>query len=125
MDGVPFFVLNRSQLIYGVSDDIHDAAQGPMANRDGNRAALVNRFHPAHHAFGGLHGDAADAAFSEMLLHFERHLERRRNGEALADNFQRLINWRHILRSELHVHGRSRYLNYVSNIFCHKIGFAL
>ena len=37
---------------------------------------MVNGFHAAHHAVGGLHGDAAHAAFAQVLLHFDDHVDR-------------------------------------------------
>ena len=48
------------------------------------------RFHAAHHAFGRLHGNAAHAAFAQLLLHFQDDVERRRDGEAFAGNAQRV-----------------------------------
>jgi len=36
----------------------------------------------AHHAFGGFHGDAAHAAFAEMLLHLKNDADGGRHGEA-------------------------------------------
>ena len=68
----------------------------------------------------GFHGDAAHAAFAQVLLHFENDVDRRRDREAVAHHAQRLIDGRHLADFELHVHGGTGDLDYVSNIFWHK-----
>ena len=120
VDGHGLGVLDRPQLVNGRSNYVHHAAQRAPAYGNGNRSALVDRFHAAHHAFGSFHGDAAHAPFAQVLLHFQNHIDRVRNGEAVADDFQRLVNRRHGALDELHVHRRTGNLNYVSNSFRHK-----
>ena len=120
MDGHGLGVLDRPQLIHGLADHVHHAAQRAAAHGHRNRSALVDGFHAAHHAFGGFHGDAAHAAFAQVLLHFENHVDRVGHGEAVADDFERLVNRRHGALDKLHVHGGTGNLNYVSNSFWHK-----
>ena len=87
---------DRTEVVDGLADDVHHATQRAAAdgNRDGS--AEIDGVHAAHHAVGRLHGDAAHAAFAEVLLHFEDDVDGRRNGEAVADDAKRLINGRHV-----------------------------
>ena len=68
---------------------------------------MIDGLHAAHHALGGFHGDAAHAAFAQVLLHFEDDVDGRGNVEALADDAQRLVDRRHRGFGKLHVHGRT------------------
>ena len=120
MDRHGLGVLDRAQLIHRLADHVHHAAQRAAADGHGNRSALVDGFHAAHHAFGGFHGDAAHPAFAQVLLHFQNHVDRIRHGEAVAHHFQRLINRRHGAFDELHVHGGAGNLNYASNSLWHR-----
>ena len=71
VDRHPLLVFDRAQLIDRLADDVHHAAKRAAADGDRDRSALVDGLHAAHHAVGGLHGDAAHAAFAKMLLHLE------------------------------------------------------
>ena len=108
---------NRTEIVHGIADDVHHAAERAAADGNGDGAALVDGFHAAHHAFGGFHGDAAHAAFAEMLLHLKNDADGGRHGEAVTDHFQRLIDGRHGRFGKLHVHGGAGDLDYVSDIF--------
>ncbi len=121
MDRHGLGVLDRAQLIHRLADHVHHAPQRAAAHGHGDRPALVDGFHAAHHALGGFHGDAAHAAFAQVLLHFENHVDRVGHGEAVADDFQRLVNRRHGAFGELHVHRGTGNLNYVSNSFWHRL----
>ena len=70
----PLLVLDGAELIDGFADDIHHTAERSATDGHGDRAALVDGFHAAHHAIGRLHSDAANAAFAEVLLHLEDDL---------------------------------------------------
>jgi hypothetical protein len=59
-------------------------------------------------------------ALSQVLLHFQNDVNRRRDGEAVADHAHRLVNGGHGRFHELHVHRRTGDLDYVSDILCHK-----
>ncbi len=113
------FELDRTELIHGFADHIHYAAQSSAAHGNGNRPALVNGFHAAHHAVGGRHGDAAYSPFAEMLLHLENHVDGSGHGEAIAHHPHRLINRRQFAFGELDVYRWPRDLNYLSYIFSH------
>ena len=83
------FVFDRAQLIDRFADHVHHAAQRSAAHGHGNRSALVDGLHAAHHAVGGLHGDAAHAAFAQVLLHFKNDVDRGGHVEAVADDLRR------------------------------------
>ena len=78
---------------------------------------------------------AADLLGAATLTKLERRdgevendVDLRRNLEARTDHAQRLVDGRHLADFELHVHGRTGDLNYVSDIFWHKtsaVGFWL
>ena len=69
--GLRLAALTGPKLVHRVADDVEHAAQRFAAHGHGDGAAQVDGLHAAHHAFGGLHGDAAHAAFAELLLHFQ------------------------------------------------------
>src|ERR1700690_2569262 len=106
-----------AEVVDGLTDYVHHAAQRSTAdgNRDG--ATLVDGVHAAHHAVGGLHGDAAHAAFAEVLLDFQDDVDGSGNGEAVTHHAQGLVNGRHGGLDELHVDGGAGDLDYVSDIF--------
>ena len=81
--------------------------------------ARVDRLHAADHAFGRNHGDAAHAAFAEVLLHFDDDVERRRHIEAFAGNAQRLEDRRHARLFKLHIDGRAADADDFADVFCH------
>src|SRR5580704_9678797 len=108
---------NRTEFVHGLADDVHDTAQGPAADGDGDGSTQINRLHAAHHTIGRFHGNAAHAAFADVLLHFQNDVDWRRHGEALADDAKRLVDGGHGAFDELHVDGGASDLNYVSDIF--------
>ena len=55
----------------GLTDHVHDAAQGLLADRDRDRLAGIDHVLAAHQAFGGVHGDGAHRVLAEMLGDFE------------------------------------------------------
>ncbi len=124
MDGHRFGVLDRTQLIDRRSDHVHHASQRAAAHGHRNRAALVNGFHATHHTLGRFHGNAAHAAFAQVLLHLQNHADWVGHCETVADNFQRLINRRHSALDKLHVDGRTGNLSYTSNSLWHRTSAA-
>lgn len=67
MDGVSLLSLNRSSLVDGVTDDVHDSSEGLGADGDTNGGTGIDNFLSADESFGGVHGDGADSGVSEML----------------------------------------------------------
>src|ERR1700689_1414267 len=119
MDWHGLRVGDGSELVDRLTDHVHDASECATTNGHGNRAALIDSFHTAHHALSCFHSDAADAAFAQVLLHFDDDVYRRGHSKAVAHDAERLIDRRHIGFAKLHVHGRARDLNHISNIFWH------
>ena len=76
--------------------------------------------HPAHHALGGFHRDAPHAAFPQMLLYLKNYVDGAGHSEAVADDFERLVDRRQVAFVKLHVHRRTSDLNDVSYVFWHK-----
>ena len=120
MDRHGFGVLDWPQLIYRRADHVHHPSESAATYGDGNRPALVDSFHAAHHALSRFHGNATYAPFAEMLLYFQDHIDRIRHGEAVANHLQRLINRRHGAFSKLHIHRRTGNFCHTSNFFRHK-----
>ena len=113
-------VFDRAKLIDRFADHVHYAPQRSAAHGHGDRAALVNGLHAAHHAVGRLHGDAAHAPLAQMLLHLENHVDGIGHGEAVAHHFHGLVDRRQLPFGKLHVHRRPRDLNDMSYVFRHK-----
>ncbi len=67
-----------AELVHRLADHVDHAAQRLFAHRHADGAAQVDGLHAAHHAVGGFHGDRAHAAFAQVLLHLEDHVDGRR-----------------------------------------------
>ncbi len=119
MDGIALGGVDRPELVHRVADDVEHAAQGLAAHGHGDGAAQVDGLHAAHHALGGLHGDAAHPAFAQLLLDFQDDVDGRGNVEAFAGDAQRRVDGRQRRLGKLHVHRGTCDLNYVSDVFCH------
>ncbi len=114
-----FSECDGAEVIDRLADDVHHAAQGLAADGNADGAAEVDGLHAANHALGGLHGDAANAAFAKVLLHLEDDVDGLGNLEAIADDAKGGVDERDGRLGELHVHGGSGDLNDVSNVFRH------
>jgi len=82
--------------------------------------ALINRLHTTHHAVGGLHRNAAYAAFAQVLLHLQDDVDGRRHLEAVAHDANGFVNRGQTTFGKLNVHGGTGDLNYTSDVFWHK-----
>ena len=76
MDRIVLVRLDRAAFVDGVSRDVEDAAHHPFADRHRNRSARVGHRGAALEALGPGHGDRANPAVPEVLLDFERELDR-------------------------------------------------
>ena len=74
MDRAPSLHLDRPGFIDGLADDVHDAPERALADRDRNRLAGVRHLLAAHEALGNVHGDAAHRVLAELLGDFEHEL---------------------------------------------------
>ena len=119
MDRHALLRVDGSEVVDRLADDVHHAAQRLLAHGNADGTTQIDGFHAAHHALGGLHGDATDAAFAEVLLHFENDVDGLGNREAVADHAKGGVDERNGRFGELHVHGGTGDLNDVSDIFRH------
>ena len=119
VDGIALLRVHRSQIVDRLADDVEHAAQRSATHGHSDGAALVDGLHAAHHAFGGFHGDAAHAAFAQMLLDLEDDVDGKRNGEPVVDHAQGLVNGGHGGFFELHVHRGTGNLYDSADVFCH------
>jgi hypothetical protein len=88
--------LDRAGFVDRLADDVHDAAERFVANRNHDRSAGVDDFLAADQTFGRIHGDGADGVFTQMLRHFENQAV-----AAKVQGFQRVQDLRQFV--ELHV----------------------
>ena len=72
VDGQTLAGVDRAFFVDGVAEDVHDAAKGFLAHRDGDRLTRVRDREAAREALGRPHGDGAHDAIAELLLHLER-----------------------------------------------------
>ena len=119
MDGHARLFADGAELVDRLADDVEHAAQRLLAHGHADGAAEVDGLHAANHAFGGFHGHGADAAFAEVLLHFEDDVDGRGDREAVADDAQRLIDGRHGGFFKLNVYGGAGDLDNFADVFCH------
>ena len=105
MDGVAFLVHDRAPVVDGVAGDVDDAAEHAVSDRHGDGSAGIDDRHAPDQTFGGGHGDGADNALAEVLLHFQREFFRPAGGAELDG--ERLVDGRDVLRGKLDVDHRA------------------
>ena len=78
-------------LVDGLTDHIHDAAEGLLADRNADGLLGVDHPLPAHQALRGVHSDRAHGALAQVLRHLEHqpdvvvlHLKRVEDGGQVA-----------------------------------------
>ena len=96
MDRAPSLHRNWAGFIDRFADDVHDAPEGALANRDRDRLAGVGDLLAAHEALGNVHGDAAHRVLAELLGDLEHE------AIAVVDRLERVENWGQVA-VELHV----------------------
>ena len=67
VDGAALLGLDRAGFVHRLADDVHDAAEGLLADRHRDRLAGVGDFLVADEALGGVHRHGADGVLAEML----------------------------------------------------------
>ena len=72
MDRCCLCLVNRTTLINGVAQHVHDAAQSTFADWHGNRSTGVGHHQTAAQAVRGTQSDGTNNAVAELLLHFKR-----------------------------------------------------
>jgi peptide chain release factor 1 len=96
MDGALAFGLDGACFVDRLADDVHDAPERAVADRNRNRQTGVGHFLAAHQTFGHVHRDRAHGGLTEMLGDFEHE------ADASVPGFQRIENGRQVAL-ELHV----------------------
>ena len=87
---------HRAGFVDRLADDVDDAAEAFLADRNRDRRAGVDHLLAANETFGDVHRDAAHGAFAEMLGHFENE------AVAVVGGFERVQDFRQVT-VELHV----------------------
>ncbi len=68
--------LDLVALVDRIAEDVEDAAEGRLADGDGDRRAGVLDVHPTRETVRGVHRHRAHAVVPEMLLHLRDQLDR-------------------------------------------------
>jgi hypothetical protein len=97
--------VDRTLLVDRFSEDIEDAAEGLLADGDGDWGAGGDRLHAADEAVCGLQSDAADAAFAGMLGDLDGDVDRLGDIKTLAGDADRGMDDRNLFGGELDVDG--------------------
>ena len=71
MDGVSLFGGDGSSLVDGITDDVHDPAQGLRADGNTDGRSGVDHILAADESLGGIHSDGPHPRVSEMLSDLE------------------------------------------------------
>ena len=117
MDRERLFGFDRSRLVNGLADHIHDAAEGLRPNGHADHVAGVGDVLAAGESLGGVHRNTADRVLAEVGgdLQHEVVLAVADAGVGQAERGQQL---RQFAGRELYVHHRSHHL-YDSSVLCH------
>ena len=75
VDGPALFGHDVASTIDWIAQQIEDAAERSLADRDSHRGTGVEGFHSTDHAVGRAQRDASHASAAQVLLHFARHLD--------------------------------------------------
>ena len=74
MDGPALHTFGRGLFVDGLAQQVKDAAQALVAHGHGDGAAGIHGFQTAHHAVGGVHGNAAGHVVANVLRHLGHDL---------------------------------------------------
>ncbi len=66
MDRGPLLTLDRTQLVNGIANNVHDTAECTLAHRNRDGLASVLGLHAAHKTIRGAHGDGADLVITKV-----------------------------------------------------------
>ena len=105
-----------AEAVNRLAENIQHPAQSFAADGNGNSLAEIFGLHSADEAFGGLHRDAADTAFAEMLLHFADEVDGVRRIEAFAGDAHGVVDGGQVVFGEFDVDDWADDLNDASDI---------
>jgi hypothetical protein len=111
VDRVAPFALHRALAVDGLADDIEHAAEGLLADRDGDGLAGVDGLHPAAQPVGALHRDRPDPVVAEMLLDLGDD-----EVAVIALHREGVVDLRKLTLLEAHVQDRSDDLDYFAGL---------
>ena len=114
--------VDGTELVDRLAEHVHHATESGTADGNLDRVAGIHGFHATNHALGGLHGDSADAAFAEMLLHFDCDVERFGNVVAFTGDANRVEDRGQVALFKLDVEHRSDDLDDAADawfVLCH------
>ncbi len=127
MDGPPLGRVHGTHIVHRLSDDVHHAAERFISDRHFDPMPQAHGLHTAHHTISGLQRDSPNAAFPDMLRHFDHHVDRHGRCKAFTGDVYRGVDHRDLMFGELNVDGRSGHLDYFafhqSVGCCHKCPF--
>ena len=97
------------------TQNVHDAAEGLGADRNGNAAARALDLHAALQTFRRAHGDGTNHAVAELLLDFEGEAGFGQGVALILFEDEGFVNLRHLTAGELDVHHGADNLNDLSD----------
>lgn len=112
VDGTGLGRFDGAAFVDGLADDVQDAAQRRVADRNHDRAAGILDRQATDQTFGRVHGDGADGVLAQVLGHFQHQ------ALAVVLGFQSVQN-RRKLTVELHVDDGADHLRDFSIGLCH------
>ncbi len=96
VDGAALVGAHRAGFVDRLADDVDDASERLVADRNSDRLAGVDDVLSANQTLGGVHRDGAHGVFTEVLRHFQDETL------AIVDGLERVQDLRQ-LAGELHV----------------------
>jgi len=95
MDGPTFLDLDGRTLIDRLAEQVEDASERDVADRDRDRSASVDDLDAARQAVGGVHGNATNAVVAQVLLDLDHEL-----ASIAAVDLERVVDRRQPVRED-------------------------
>ncbi len=115
VNGVGFLGVDRTLFIYGLPDDVENASQRFFSDRYRDTRAGVHRVRAANQALRGVHRNATDGIFTQVLRHFDNEIPLHVADRGIAD-LERIVNWRQRAVGKFDVDDRSQNLGDLPHI---------
>ena len=112
MDGARRLSLDRTCFVDRLTDDVHDAPERLITDRNRDRRARIDDLLAADEAFGRVHCDRADGVLAQVLRDLENEAVAMVRRLECVQNFRQLI-------SEVHVNDGTRHLVDLPYVFSH------
>ncbi|MCY1417664.1 hypothetical protein D9M71_332040 [compost metagenome] len=95
MDAPALFFADGTGFVDRVAQNVHDPAQGRLADRHGDGSTGAVHVQATLEAFGGTHRNGTNHAVAQLLLDFQGGFD--------ALNLQGFVDFRHGIAREFHV----------------------